>query len=90
MTTWQAVGKDIGKLTLIVGLLVSGSLKVLPCAYMPIAIAEINLVLCTAQRRTVVRFTAPQDMLHPGIPLKLSAIASVIKRVNAIGNVTSL
>lgn len=57
---------------------------------MPIAITEINLVSCTAQRRTLVRFTAPQDMLHPFIPLKLSAIASVIKRVNAIGNVTFL
>ena len=61
-----------------------------PCTYMPIAIAEILRSLCTAQRRAPVSPRAPQDILQPFMPFMLSAIASVIKLVNATGNVTSL
>ena len=61
-----------------------------PCTYMPIAIAEILRASCTAQRRAPVSPRAPQDILQPFIPFMLSAIASVIKLVNATGNVASL
>ena len=57
---------------------------------MPIAIAEIIRASCTAQRRAPVSPRAPQDILQPFMLFMLSAIASVIKLVNATGNVTSL